>query len=158
MKRITVFSILSVICALLFSCKADHGSELDALKTLQKKEQLAHLSNDVLQFDEIFGDTLYQVKNGEVSYLTNDQVTTRFRNYFSSVSFLKWEDVKEPMYIISDDATLAHVLVQKHVELIANADSIRVIQKTDFAWTELWKKRKGQWKLYSITSTDKLHE
>jgi hypothetical protein len=150
-------SILFTTCLLWFSCgRVDYGSELDALKVQQRKEQIAHLSNDVSQFDEIFGDTLCQIKNGQVSYLTNDQVITRFRDYFSSVSFKEWDDIKDPVYLISDDATLAHVLVQKHVELIANADSTRSIVRTDFAWTELWRKKNGQWMLYSITSTDNL--
>lgn len=155
MSRRINFSILSSFI-LLFSCgKTDQGTELDRLKEKQKQEQLAHLSNDVFLFDEIFGDTLVQVKNGTVTYLTNRQVMMRFEDYFSNVEFIKWEDTKEPTYVLSDDATLAHILVQKHVELIAKGDSTRTTQTIDFAWTEVWRKRNGQWQLYSITSTNK---
>ncbi len=151
--------IICAICFLLNSCRSsNNSSELNVLRSLQQKEQEAHLAKNVILFSEIFGDTLCQVKNGAVSYLSYDQVISRFENYFSSVEFIKWENFKEPVYIISNDATFAHVLVQKHVELIAKNDSTRALQKTDFAWTELWRKRNGQWKLYSITSTDRPSE
>jgi hypothetical protein len=130
MKQIIGFSILSAIGIVCFSCgKVEHRFELEALKEQQKKEELAHRSNDALLFDDIFADTVCQIKNGAVAHLTNDQLITRFRTYFGNVSFLKWEDTVAPVYIISDDSTLAYVLVQKHVELITNTDSTRAIQK-----------------------------
>lgn len=141
---------------LLYACKsANLEPELETLKRLQREEQEAHLTNNALLLHRIVADTLCQVKNGEVSFLTNEQVVNRFESYFSGVEFVRWEDSAEPIFVISEDATLAHVLVQKHVELIAKSDSTRTIQKTDFGWTELWRKRNGQWKLYTITSTQK---
>ncbi|NOS55187.1 MAG: hypothetical protein HOP37_02910 [Cyclobacteriaceae bacterium] len=157
MNRIVTFSTVIVFQIFTAGCtKSNNASELGMLKMQHAKEQQAHLANNVSLFKDIFDDTLCQTKNGEVSYLTREQVIGRFENYFTSVEFVKWEDVKEPVYTLSADATLAHILVQKHVELIDKNDSTRAIQKTDFAWAELWKKINGQWKLYSITSTDKI--
>lgn len=128
----------------------DHAT----LLALQEQEQIAHLTKDVPLFLEVFHDTVCQIKNGTVSYHTKDELSERFTRYFAMVDFIKWQDSHTPEITFSQDHSMAHVLVQKRVELIVK-DSALTVEKTDFAWTELWKKRHGRWKLYSVTSTDK---
>ena len=156
------FILLCFIAAFsIFACsppKADTANELSALVELQKQEQAAHLQEEPAILVNMLNDTLVQIKNGEVTSLTKDQMTSRFMQYFDAVEFIKWEDNQPPVYSISDDGTMAHVLIRKHVEVSIETDSIPTREVTDFAWTELWKKKDGRWKMYVVTSTESVRQ
>ena len=156
------FILLCFIAAFsIFACsppKADKAKDLSALAELQKQEQAAHLQEEPAILVNMLNDTLVQIKNGEVTSFTKDQMTSRFMQYFDAVEFIKWEDSQPPVYSISDDGTMAHVLIRKHVEVSIETDSIPTREVTDFAWTELWKKKDGRWKMYVVTSTESVRQ
>lgn len=135
--------------------KVDMQKEIAILMELQKQEQAAHLEEQPALLVNMLNDTLTQVKNGVVSYYTKDQMTERFIRYFESVEFIKWEDAHPPFFTISDDGSMAHVLVQKQVIVDMEQDTTGTRETTDFAWTEMWKKKDGRWKLYSVTTTER---
>lgn len=130
------------------------AKEIEALGILQKQEQKAHLNEEPALLVNMLNDTLTQVKNGVVSYFTKDQMTGRFINYFDAVEFIKWEDTQPPIYTLSEDGAMAYILICKHVEVKVEKDSTTTREETDFAWTELWRKKDGRWKMYSVTTTD----
>lgn len=132
----------------------DMNKEIEALAILQKQEQTAHLNEEPALLVHMLNDTLTQIKDGEVSYFTNDQMTERLINYFGAVEFIKWEDAVPPVYTVSEDGTMAHILIRKHVEVNVEKDGVTTREVTDFAWTELWKKKDGRWKMYTVTTTD----
>lgn len=134
--------------------KADLTKEIDALRVLQKQEQTAHLNEEPALLVNMLNDTLTQVKNGVVSYFTKDQMTERLISYFGAVEFVKWADTQPPIYTVSEDGTLAHILIRKQVEVKVDKDGATTREVTDFAWTELWKKKDGKWKMYTVTTTD----
>jgi len=134
--------------------KPDLNKEIEALSLLQKQEQTAHLEEQPAPLVNMLNDTLTEIKNGVVSYLTKDQMTERLMNYFYEVEFIKWEDTQPPVYSLSEDGTMAHILIRKRVEVNVEKDGAITRESTDFAWTELWKKKDGKWKLYSVTTTD----
>jgi hypothetical protein len=74
----------------------------------------------------------------------------RFQSYFDSVTFIEWDDIKPPIVKISDDLTLAYMLVSKRVRLKTKDDQE---QTTIFAWTSTFRKIKGKWMMTSIAST-----
>ncbi len=151
------FGILLLAIGLsLLACtppKVDLQKEIAVLAELQKQEQTAHLQEETAILVNMLHDTLTQVKNGVVSYYTKDQMTERFISYFESVEFIKWEDARPPIYSISDDGSMAHILVQKHVVVDMEQDTAGTRETTNFAWTELWKKKEEKWKMYSVTTT-----
>lgn len=134
--------------------KVDLQKEIAALAQLQKQEQDAHLQEQPALLVNMLHDTLTQVKNGVVSYYTKDEMTERFISYFESVEFIKWEDVRPPVYTISDDGSMAHILIQKNVVVDMEQDTAGTRETTNFVWTELWKKKEGRWKMHSVTTTD----
>ncbi len=138
----------------LTSPAIDLKAELAELNKLQDREQEAHLTEQTALLVNMLNDTFCQVKNGEVTYFSKDQMTDRFVKYFYSVEFIKWENIKPPVITISSDGQMAHVLVQKAVEVIVSDEEKPTREKTKFAWTELWKKKDGWWKLYTVTTTD----
>lgn len=146
---------------LLIACspsKPDFTEELKALADLQKEEQIAHLQEEPARLVNMLHDTLADVKDGVVSYYTKDEMTTRFVNYFDTVEFIRWEDIQPPVYKLSDDGTEANVSIRKLVEVSIenNGDSNREI--TELAWTELWKKKEGKWKMYRVTTTERVRK
>lgn len=146
LKWILLYSLV------LLRCTVSPETNLKELTRLQQQEQQAHMRKDVLLLVEMFHDTLCQVQNGRVSYFTKQEMSNRFAMYFDAVEFIRWEDNYPPKIQLSTDGSMAHITVQKGVELVVKADSS--IQKTDFAWTELWRKGNQGWKLYSISSTE----
>jgi len=148
----------SVAAVISFSActppQPDLAREIEALRALQQQEQTAHLNEEPALLVNMLNDTLTQVKNGVVSYFTQDQMTERFINYFDAVEFIKWEDTQPPIYTISEDGTMAHLLIRKQVEVTYDKDGATTREVTDFAWTELWKKKEGNWKMYTVTTTD----
>ena len=146
--------ILTFTLSACHQSKPDLNKEIEALRLLQKQEQAAHLEEQPALLVNMLNDTLTQVKNGIVSYYTKDQMTERLVNYFNAIEFIKWEDTHPPIYSISDDGSMAHILIRKRVEGNVDKDSTTIREFTDFAWTELWKKKDGRWKMYSVTTTD----
>lgn len=129
------------------------ASEIEALQVLQRAEESAHMEEQTAVMVNMLNDTICQVKNGEVNYYTKDQMTERFQKYFQSVEFIAWKNIHPPVIMLSDDGSMAQVLVQKHVEVKMESDTTSGRESTDFAWTELWKKKNGSWKMYAVTST-----
>jgi hypothetical protein len=133
----------------------DLSKETEVLSLFQKQEQTAHLNEEPALLVHMLNDTLTQIKNGVVSYYSKDQMTERFKNYFDAVEFIKWEDTQPPKYTVSEDGTMAHILICKQVEVKFDKEGATTREVTYFAWTELWKKKDGKWKMYSVTTTDK---
>ncbi len=137
----------------------DLNAETTELLRLQAVVQEAHLTEQPALLVHMLNDTFCNIKNGEVKYYTHDEMTDRFVKYFYSVEFIKWADIKPPVITISPDGEMAHVLIQKEVELILSEADKPTRERTEYAWTELWKKNPdvsgGKWKLFTITSTDK---
>ena len=144
-----------VLLTFITSCvRKDHQRDLALLTSYQKDGQTAHLQKNPDRLVSHFHDTLTQLRNGEVTFHTKPEMKERFTQYFNRVEFITWEDTSPPAITISEDATLAQILVQKRVELYEKSDTTRTIEKTNFAWAELWKKKNGEWKLYVVTTTD----
>jgi hypothetical protein len=152
MKTLPLYSLWFIV---LVACvKEQANKDIAVLLGRQEQEQIAHLTKNVPLFLEMFHDTVCQIKNGTVSFQTKEEMGERFTRYFGMVDFIKWQDSHPPVITLSEDRSMAHILVRKRVELVVK-DSSSTIEKTDFAWTELWKKKHGNWKLYTVTSTDK---
>lgn len=151
---IVLFALSMLILFKLACVQQDTNEDRSILSGFLQQEQTAHLTKNVPLFMEMLHDTVCQIKNGKVTYQTKAEMAERITRYFNVVDFIKWEDSHTPVITLSEDRTLAHILVQKRVELIVK-DSLSTTEKTDFAWTELWKKKHGTWKLYTITSTDR---
>lgn len=146
--------LLAVITGCTPKPTIDLTKEIEALALLQQQEQKAHLEEQPALLVNLLHDTLRQVKDGVVSYYTKDQMTERFIRYFENVEFFKWEDTQPPVFTIAEDGSMAHILIRKKVVLNDVTVTPPVRDTTLFAWTELWKKKEGRWKMYEVTTTE----
>lgn len=104
----------------------------------------------------LFADDFVSVQDGEISRPSRDASRQRLERYFARVSFIAWEDIAEPVFELSDDGTLATVLVQKRVHLTYRDETGKPAEElTFFAWVETWRQRHGRWELAMVVSTRK---
>jgi len=149
---------LGSICFILFLIACQHqgqkkSNEMAALKSLLADDRKAHLTKDVDLLLSHFADTIIEVKRGMTRRMSMEENRLRFHHYFQSVEFVKWDDVADPVLTFSNDSTLAVATIQKQV--IVNELESHIKDTTDFSWTAVYRKMNEQWKLLTITSTNK---
>jgi hypothetical protein len=145
------FYILMFACFVSCAEQKTQTNNLQAVKDILIRERTAHLTKNVSMI--IGDDTVINVNKGIVNYGTPESGRQRFTKYFSSVDFVKWDDVAPPIFIFSGDSTLAVVHVQKQV-ILKEPGGIET-DTTDFAWTAVYQKINKKWGMVSVTSTNK---
>lgn len=123
------------------------------LLELHEEQRRAHLEKDPELLLSQFADDFVMIADGDVTRPTREESRRRFERYFGSVEFIEWDDVEPPIVRISADGTLAHVIVQKRVRLIASESGAE--EATQFAWLATYEKRDGDWRLTAVASTER---
>ncbi|MHC4379142.1 MAG: hypothetical protein ACYS26_21285, partial [Planctomycetota bacterium] len=110
-----------------------HTKEILALHNAQRGY---HFQKDSIAFANQFSDQFISVNRGLISTPSKEETISRYNSYFSSVDFVKWDDLNEPFIKFSDDGTMAYTVVDKIVQVNYNADDGSVLtDSTYFAWT-----------------------
>ncbi len=155
-----IFLSSMVIAILVFACKQKNGfdksKEIRAIENLLAMERKAHFDRDIDLFMSEFADDMISLNKGEVFVATPQENKERIGNYFRSVKFIKWDDVKRPVIRFSDDGSLAYAIIQKEV-IVSHPDNTgkTVFDTTHYAWTSIYRKQKGEWKVECNVSTNK---
>ncbi|WP_111685308.1 nuclear transport factor 2 family protein [Winogradskyella tangerina] len=162
MKSIITFrAFLLLLFALLFlSCNSEHPVDLESEKAkildLHHAQRHYHFKKDSIAFADQLSDNFISVNRGIISKPEKGETISRYHGYFSSVEFLKWDDVSEPVIKFSDDGTMAYTIVDKIVAITSeNEDGELTQSETHFAWTAIYRKYGDQWKIDCVTSTNK---
>ncbi len=115
-----------------------------------------HFGKDAAAFANQLSSDFISVNRGLIHQPQLEETVSRYRNYFSSVEFLMWDDVSEPIVRFSDDGSMAYTVVDKLVR-ISHQDEYgqNVEGETHFAWTAIYKKVGSEWKIDCVTSTEK---
>jgi hypothetical protein len=120
--------------------------DADRLRALHEKVMQAHRHGNVeLLLEDEAAD--YVVANrGEVTRPTLDDRRRRLGGYLSRTSFREYRDVIEPVVTVSNDGTLAWVIVQVKASGTQTTDAGQK-EPIEFvsAWIELYQKKDGRW-------------
>lgn len=147
----------AIIQASIWLTKKDssNGSKDRAeLLRLHKEHQTAHLSYNAELFVESFAENVTQLQRGYIKTQDKAANLKRFKNYFANYKFIEWEDIKPPVIKISNDGTLATIIVEKSVKgTYKNEKGLEEKDHSIFAWLEVWEKIGGKWKITTIAST-----
>ena len=163
--HISTTTLLGLCIPLLFACAtpdstlADRTKERAAILELHVAQQACHLNKDAKTFSSLFSKTYTQVSGGYSQEFDQEALEKRFGAYFESVNFDKWEDLREPTIVISDDGSLAYTIVEKEVitrSMNEDGDSIRT--RTRFSWITTYIKEAGIWKIDAVASTNEPSE
>jgi hypothetical protein len=143
---------------LLMACssKVDIEKEKKIIISMLQTERKAHFDRNTDLFVSEFADGMISVNKGKVSVDSKAEHQNRMGNYFGSVEFIKWDDTAEPIIRFSDDGSLAYAIVQKDV-ILTYPDSAgkAFYDTTHYAWTSIYRKLNGEWKVEANTSTNK---
>lgn len=153
MKAISLYLVIFIFIA---SCTPSHNfdQEKQRILALHNAQRVCHFENNAKEFVDQFSKDFYSISKGKVDRPSKEESFKRFDGYFSSVTFLKWDDVKEPIISFSKDYSMAYTIVEKEV-LISYPDTSGVKQEylTNFAWVAIYKKYGNDWMLDCIAST-----
>lgn len=152
--------LLGLAFILLPACELqqqwDQETETNKILALHDLQRDYHFGKDSIAFAHQLSDHFISVNRGIISRPTREATIARYHHYFSSVEFLQWDDVQEPILIFSEDGKLAYTIVDKIVKVAyENEHGERIEGETHFAWTAIYKKYGDEWKIDCVTSTEK---
>ena len=157
MKLLTIFGLC---CLLFFACSEtkvfDEEAEKAEILRMHNLQRDYHFKKDSIAFVDQLSPDFISVNRGEITQPKRAETLARYHAYFSSVEFVKWDDLTEPIVKFSDDGSMAYTLVDKIVRTrYANEAGEEVEGETHFAWTAIYKKSADGWKIVNVTSTQK---
>lgn len=107
-----------------------------------------HLSESKDFFNPIVADSFTVVSSGEVFVNEGNAANEQMNKILSNRNYLVYDDLIRPMVKISDDGSLAWVIVQVYAKGIRYNEKLETIGSMEFtsAWIELYEKMDGKWK------------
>ena len=163
MKTISLIKQLCLIALIGFafsSCnhsqKIDFAFEKEQILKLHHAQRDYHFNKDSIAFANQLSSNFISVNRGIISTPKKSETISRYHGYFSSVEFLNWDDVSEPIIRFSNDGSLAYTIVDKIVAVTQKDEQGKIsTSKTHFSWTAIYKKYDDGWKIDCVTSTNK---
>jgi len=154
------FYLISLIIILCVSCNKPSSFSIEEetanILKLHHAQKDYHFNKDSIAFANQLSKNFISVNKGIISKPKKEATITRYNAYFSSVEFVKWDDVSEPIIKFSDDGSIAYTIVDKVVTITyKNENDSLVEEETHFAWTAIYKKYDNEWKIDHVASTNK---
>ncbi len=135
------------------------ADEKEKILKMHHAQRDYHFEKDSINFASQLSDNFISVNRGIIDKPKREETISRYNGYFSSVEFVKWDDVSEPIIKFSDDGSLAYTIVDKIVVVRYKGENGQTKEdKTHFAWTAIYKKYGNEWKIDAVTSTNKPNE
>jgi len=126
------------------------------LLQLQQQERNAHISKDARLLVSVFADDFINIGAGKITRPTREESINRLQAYFDRSEFMEWDDISPPIIRVSQDASMAYVVVHKRVRLKSQNEQGEMEEAaTIFAWMETYEKQNGKWVLTAAASTNK---
>lgn len=149
---------LLMLAPFLYGCgpTVDLEAEYAELMRIHELNRDAHLGKDASRIAALISDDFLNIARGEIRHQTQDEMIARLQPYLDRSTFLEWDDIEDPVIRISDDGSMAFVVILKSVRLTQQDENGETVEgHSIFAWTETYEKREGDWRLTTVTSTDK---
>lgn len=159
MKSQKLAPLLILMLLLLQACSnpqpIDLQKEKEKILAMHHAQRDYHFNKDSIAFANQMSDQFISVNRGVISQPKREDNISKYNGYFSMVEFVKWNDVAEPIIRFSDDGSMAYTIVDKIVTLTYQDENDSTIEgSTHFAWTTIYKKYGGEWKIDCVTSTN----
>lgn len=159
MPTTKVYYSFLIVISLLPACRQTAppslAGEREKILQLHHAQRDYHFNKDSLNFTGQLSDDFISVNRGAVSRPARAVTLSRYNRYFSSVEFVRWDDVAEPIIRFSEDGSMAYTIVDKIVVItFADENGDLVEEETHFAWTTIYKKYGEEWKIDCVTSTN----
>ena len=130
-------------------------SAMNEIATLLKQARVAHFTRNANLLVSTFAEDFTSISGGKISKPSREASLNRFQNYLKNSTFIEWDDITPPIIKVSDDASMAYAFVYKKVRLLAKDENGKEQEETEvFAWAEIYRKIKNEWKLVAVISTN----
>lgn len=151
--------IVPVMCLIFISCaktsKVSLAEEKEKILALHNAQKKYHFEKDSIAFVNQLSENFVSVNKGKITTPQKEETLRRYNGYFSSVDFIEWDDVSDPIIKFSEDGTMAYTIVDKIVKVqYTDKKNKKVEGQTHFAWTAIYKKYGDSWKIDCVTSTN----
>ncbi|MEO9476896.1 MAG: nuclear transport factor 2 family protein [Cyclobacteriaceae bacterium] len=146
-----------ILIFLSISCSQTSDFELEKQRILElhHAQRDYHFEKDSIRFANQLSDDFISVNRGKITYPDSEETISRYNSYFSSVQFIKWDDLAKPIIRFSEDGTMAYTIVDKIVTVeYENENGETEVGETHFSWTAIYKKHADEWKIDCVTSTE----
>jgi formylglycine-generating enzyme required for sulfatase activity len=135
-------------CAMTAPVQSEPVNEL---LRMHYRDRAAHFNRDAKAIYAQFSDDYVSVGNGQVTRTDQAAGLKRMQSYFDSSTFLEWDDITPPIITVSNDESMASIIVHKKVRLLSKNTGKEEIEV--FAWVSTLRKIGGMWKLTMVAST-----
>jgi hypothetical protein len=132
----------------------DLAKEKEALLKVHETDRRAHFATDVELLLQHSGDEFIYVGEGKVSKSTRAELQETFRAYFKDAKYYEWDDLEPPIIRISNDASMAWMIVRTRVRR-TQKDSSGALKERKFVYAGImtYEKREGKWIRVANVST-----
>jgi len=155
-RSLTILAIILLVLSCQTSQSSSIALEKEKILRLHHAQRGYHFNKDSVSFANQLSDSFISVNKGLVTTPKREETIARYNGYFSAVEFLKWDDVSDPIIRFSDDGSMAYTIVDKIVATTSPDEKGNIIEgSTHFAWTAIYRKHNGAWKIDCVTSTNK---
>lgn len=128
------------------------SEDVNELLRMHYRDRAAHFGRDAAAIYSNFADEYFNLGNGRIDTGDRESGRKRMQGYFDTSTFIEWDDITPPVIRVSDDASMAYVLVHKKVRRLDKNNGGKETAEV-FAWTTTLRKLAGKWKMTSVTST-----
>ena len=152
--------LLLLLMTIIISCHKqndfDKEKEKEKILKLHNLQRAYHFNKDSIAFANQLSENYISVNKGIISRPKKEETISKYNKYFSSVEFIRWDDVNAPIIRFSEDGKLAYTIVDKIVKVAYKDENGETINgETHFAWAAIYKKYGDEWKIDCAISTNK---
>ena len=128
--------------------------ERAALVAIHAQDRAAHFQTSVELLAEHQADDFIYAGNGEISHIPRAEFIETFMRSFHNTTYFEWDDLEPPIVRISDDATMAWMIVRNRVRRTQKQDDgSEVERKFIYAGIMTYEKQNGKWMRVANVST-----
>jgi hypothetical protein len=133
----------------------DHEQEKAALLEIHAQDRRAHFGTDADLLLAHSADQFISVSNGEIHTSRPAERKAFFTNYFTGATYHEWDDVEPPIVRISDDASMAWMIVRTRVRRTTRLEGSEETRETSFVYAGImtYEKQDGKWVRVANVST-----
>jgi hypothetical protein len=133
----------------------DLEQERAALLEIHAQDRRAHFGRDVDLLLAHNADQFISVSNGEIHTSTPADQKAFFTDYFAGATYHEWDDLEPPIVRISNDASMAWMIVHTRVRRTTRLEGSEEARETSFIYAGImtYEKQDGKWVRVANVST-----
>ena len=132
----------------------DLDTERAALLEIHYLDRVGHFQTSSEILNEHQGDDFIYVGSGEISHIPRSDFLATFEQSFKNATYYEWDDLESPIIQISEDATMAWMIVRNRVhKRQVQDDGTAIERKFVYAGIMTYTKQDGKWIRVANVST-----